>query len=223
MIYKRFALYYLPPAGSLADFGSAWLGWDVVAGCPVPRLTVEGLEAVTETPAKYGFHATLKPPFRLHEGQDVSALRAATADLASTLTPASCNGLALAPLGRFLALVPHGDTTGIAQVAATCVRKLDRFRAPPEYAELERRRKAGLTPEQDALLLRWGYPYVMQAFRFHMTLTGRLSREALAHWTATLERHMPALPAPFDLSEIVLCGEREDGRFEQIERYRLAG
>ena len=31
-----------------------------------------------------------------------------------------------------------------------------------------------LTPRQRGYLERWGYPYVMEDFRFHMTLTGRL-------------------------------------------------
>jgi len=41
-------------------------------------------------------------------------------------------------------------------------------------AELARRRTLRLTAEQDAMLARWGYPYVLEDFRFHMTLTGSL-------------------------------------------------
>jgi len=41
-------------------------------------------------------------------------------------------------------------------------------------AELPCRRQAVLSPAQDALLVRWGYPYVMEYFRFHCSLTGSL-------------------------------------------------
>ena len=51
------------------------------------------------------------------------------------------------------------------------------FARPPGAAELERRRKAGLSAAQEKMLLRWGYPYVLDEFRFHLTLTGRLQPE----------------------------------------------
>ncbi|MEN9060138.1 DUF1045 domain-containing protein [Ponticoccus litoralis] len=172
MSYARFAVYYLPPEGALSSFGARWLGWDVLTGRAAPHWPEPGLEAVTQTPRKYGFHATLKPPFRLAEGQTPEALDKAVAAMAARCAPAPAEGLEVARLGSFLALVPQGDTAQIARIAATCVEALDEFRAPATEAELARRRAARLTPEQEALLSRWGYPYVMQAFRFHMTLTG---------------------------------------------------
>ena len=45
--------------------------------------------------------------------------------------------------------------------------------AAPE--ELKKRRGAGLSSRQELMLTTWGYPYVMEEFRFHLTLTGRLS------------------------------------------------
>jgi hypothetical protein len=112
---------------------------------------------------------------------------------------------------------------GLRRVAEACVRDLDGFRAPASDAELARRRKAGLSPRQDALLIRWGYPYVFEEFRFHLTLTGKLPGETLPLWTQTLARYLPDLPAPFVVDQIALCGEREDGRFEMLHRYTLAG
>lgn len=103
------------------------------------------------------------------------------------------------------------------------MRDLDAFRAPAAEAELERRRKAGLSPRQDALLAQWGYPYVMEEFRFHMTLTGRLPKDRIDGWADIAQRHLPALPTPFVIDQIALCGERADGRFELIHRYTLAG
>jgi putative phosphonate metabolism protein len=223
MSYSRFAVYFIAPEGPLADFGAAWLGWDVVRGAEVPQPDVPGLDDITMTPRKYGFHGTLKPPFRLAEGCSLSALEQATADLAAGLAPGHCDGLELTALGRFLALTPRGDIAGLRRVAEACVRDLDSFRAPAPEAELERRRKAGLSPRQEALLLDWGYPYVMEEFRFHMTLSGRLPQGDIARWSERVQAHMPDLPAPFALDQIALCGERADGRFELLHRYALTG
>jgi hypothetical protein len=213
----------VPPVGPLADFGASWLGWDVLHGRETPQPDMPGLDDITMTPRKYGFHATLKPPFRLAEGQDVQALEAAASDLAVDLAPAICDGLKLTTLGRFVALTPQDDMQAVRRVAGACVRELDRFRAPASEAELARRRKVGLSPAQEALLTQWGYPYVMEEFRFHMTLTARLPQDDIAIWSAGVQRHLPDLPSLFVLDQIALCGEREDGRFEVIHRYKLTG
>lgn len=207
----------------MAQFGAGWLGWDVVQGRACAQPNVDGLAEVTATPAKYGLHATLKPPFRLAQGSSRDELEQAVAELAARCAPARCDGLELTPLGRFLALTLRGDTRDVARVASACVRDLDTFRAAPEAAELARRRSANLSAQQDALLTRWGYPYVMEAFRFHITLTGRVPKADLPAWRETVAQHLPDLPAPFVMDQIALCGERPDGRFEVIHRYTLAG
>ena len=207
----------------MADFGARWLGWDVVRGAAADQPDVPGLDATTMTPRKYGFHGTLKPPFRLAEGKTQSALEEAAAALAASLKPATCEGLALTSLGRFLALTPEGDTSGLERIASSCVRELDAFRAPASEAELARRRQAGLSARQEALLTDWGYPYVMEEFRFHLTLSGRLETADIAPWTETVTQHLPALPTPFVIDQVALCGERDDGRFELIHRYTLTG
>ncbi len=223
MSYTRFAVYYLPPRGALADFGAEWLGWDARRGQAVAQPDLPGLGDITVTAAKYGFHGTLKPPFRLAPGCSRADLEQATARLADSTAPASSGGLVVAPLGRFMALVPQGDTAGIARVAATCVAQLDAFRAPLEDDEMARRRKAGLSPAQEALLVRWGYPYVMEAFRFHLTLTGRLPRTQIDMWSEVIASRLPPLPDAFVLDRIALMGERPDGRFEMIHAFALSG
>ena len=221
--YSRFAVYYLPEPGHLADFGAKWLGWDAQSGLDRSPFDVPDWDTVTRTPRKYGFHGTLKPPFRLAAGQDLHSLDSAMHDLASRVAPAQATSLALTRLGRFLALTPVGDGSDIARVAAACVRDLDSFRAPPSPAELERRRSVGLTPEQDAHLVRWGYPYVLDQFRFHLTLTGRLDGDLLARTQDLLKRIFPPLPKPFQLNSVCLLGERPDGQFELVHRYPLVG
>ncbi len=101
--------------------------------------------------------------------------------------------------------------------------ELDRFRAPMSDAELARRRAADLTPPQEAHLTQWGYPYVLDAFRFHLTLTGKLTPNDLIHWETVLTAQLPPLADRFVVRELALVGERADGLFEMIHRYALTG
>lgn len=228
MDFKRYAVYVAPEPGPLADFGAAWLGWDCLAGRNVDHPEVPGLPVplaeITETPRKYGMHATMKPPFRLCDGAGEAALRAAFEGFCRTATPVSLDGLTLARLGRFLALVPQGDETHLRSLAANTLHAFEPFRAPLTEVELARRRAAGLSPEQDALLLQWGYPHVMQAFRFHMTLTGKLPRkQAIQTQTALAPIIDPLVPRPFFITSLSLMGEDALGRFHLIEQRALSG
>lgn len=221
--FQRYAVYYLPENRELAAFGASWLGWDVAQGAPVGQPGIEGIEAATRTPRKYGFHGTLKPPFRLAEGTDVAGLQADIAALAATTPPVEISGLILSRIGRFLALVPLGEAEGLARLAFACVTRLDRFRRPAGAEELARRRAAGLTARQDALLLKWGYPYVAEEFRFHLTLTGQLAEPERDRIQAAAAARLPDLPRPFPITSIALAGERPDGFFREIHRYTLTG
>lgn len=223
MSYSRFAIYFILPDGPLADFGARWLGWDIVRGRDTPQFDMPGLDDITMTPRKYGFHGTLKPPFRLADGYTSEDLERAVGVLGTSMKRATCEGLELSRIGSFLALTPFGDTGELQRLASSCVRVLDVFRAPAGKAEIARRRAAGLTARQESLLTLWGYPYVMEEFRFHLTLTGKIAPQSISDWVDKVKRRLPALPAPFCVDEIALCGEREDGRFELIHRYTLAG
>lgn len=223
MSYTRYAIYYVPPASALADFGTAWLGWDLICGMPVEALAISGRYGVTASPRKYGFHGTLKPPFRLRDGYDAARLAQSVQELAACTAPAACTGLKLSRLGRFLALTPTGDTAALGQLASVFVTQLDAFRAPPTAQDLAKRRQRRLSERQDANLERWGYPYVLDEFRFHLTLTGKLPKDRIEHWIAVLENALPALPEPFEINSVALVGERADGQFELIERFDLTG
>lgn len=223
MSYTRYAVYYVPAPGVLATFGADWLGWDVVRGLPVAHPALPGLAQITATPRKYGFHGTLKPPFHMAEGKDLTGLREAMEIFAAHHAPACCAGLELTTLGGFLALTPHGEARALAALAGACVTELDSFRAPPSAAEIARRRAADLSPAEDANLLAWGYPYVLESFRFHLTLSGKLNPEELAKWRGHLARTLPPLPAPFCIDALTLVGERPDGAFEVLHRYALTG
>ncbi|MEM6635199.1 MAG: DUF1045 domain-containing protein [Pseudomonadota bacterium] len=225
--FSRYAVYYLPEDMDFVDKGAAWLGWDAIRGREVAQPGLDGLPRpvadLTKTPGKYGLHATLKPPFRLTHGQRPQDLCAAVERLAATLPPVRAETLEVAALGHFIALRAVGDQSALGRLAGALVTELDHFRAPPGPEDLARRRAAGLTAQQEALLLRWGYPYVLEEFRFHITLTGRVGPDELADVRAVLAAHLGALPAPFVIRDIAVAGERPDGRFQQIRRYTLNG
>ena len=228
MTFKRYAIYYSPPQGALATFGSAWLGWDLDSGKAVAHPELAGLDTpvaqITETPRKYGFHATLKPPFRLAKDHSFEGLMEACEKICATLKPVTLDGLHLSQIGRFLALTPVGDETELAALSASVVRAFDPFRGPQTDAELARRRAANLSPAQEENLLRWGYPYVMDAFHFHMTLTGKMPKSEIAHLREILTAAVaPHLPTPFEIRELTLAGEAEDGQFHTIKRFALSG
>ncbi|MGB3554540.1 MAG: DUF1045 domain-containing protein [Jannaschia sp.] len=212
MDWKRYAVYWLPDR-ELGRAGAAWLGWDARTGVPVPRG-----DPAAEGPRRYGFHATLKAPFRLR-GTEKDLLNECAA-LAMCLSRLPPQMLSVEDIGGFLALKP-GDEGPSRILAARLVEGLDRFRAPPDPAELTRRRASGLSPAQDDLLVRWGYPYVMAEHRLHLTLTGALPPDGTASRIRTHFAAALAIPAP--ITAIALMGEDAEGRFHLIREMPLQG
>ena len=227
----RYAIYFAPEPGSaLARFGAAWLGYDVASGEPapqpvVPRIGAERLCTITAEPRRYGFHATLKPPFALADGTDAKNLAVAVAKLARDSMAFAAPPLQLARVSQFLALTLSAPCPAMHLLADRCVAELDRFRAPPSAAELQRRRRARLSPRQEGVLARWGYPYVMEEFRFHMTLTTRLEAEE----SAIVEQGLALLLAPLcelpiAIDAIGLFHQPDAGAaFRLMHRYPLGG
>lgn len=227
----RYAIYWAPQAGSaLAELGEAWLGRSTEAATVAARPAVAGfsataLDAITAEPRRYGLHATLKPPFRLAAGWRAEGLAKALAGFAHGLAPASAPPLRLKRIGGFLALVPGGPAPLLQSLAAACVAHFDGFRAPPEAQEIARRERAGLTAAQRENLRRWGYPYVMAEFRFHVTLTGPLEPETAARLEPPLAAlFAPAMAAGLDIHELALFREPAPGApFELVQRAAMAG
>ena len=228
--YTRYAVYYAPPADHpLGMFGNAWLGRDPATGTELPRPEVAGLyaaeiEEITATPARYGFHGTLKPPFTLAEGTTFDDLDRRASDLAATIPAFQVPVLKLARIGHFVALVPAEPSAELANLAAAFVRGLDGFRGPQSEAMLAKRRGAGLSARQEEMLRRWGYPYVLEEFRFHLTLSGKLEAEACDALVATLAPVVaPILAKPMPVGDVALFGDPGDGgRFRLLKRYPLA-
>jgi hypothetical protein len=222
-MFSRYAVFYTPE-GALAEAGAAWLGWDIAAGRSVVQTTLDDidLQKLTMRPRKYGLHGTLKPPFVLSEASNAGVLRHAVQTLAAAFEPVTLDGFELGMLGPSLALKPRGDQTALARLAQSVVTQLDAFRAPPSEAELAQRRQARLTPNQEQHLRDWGYPYVMDQFRFHITLTGRLQHAHEAAIAAAADTHFGShLIEPLSINSLTLVGQGTDGMFYEIQRFRL--
>jgi len=125
-------------------------------------------------PRKYGFHATLKAPFALADGASEAELLVACADFAGIARRIPVIAPVVDSISGFLAIIPRQRSDELEQLAAEAVRFFDRLRAPLAPEDRARRNPAKLSPRQVEYLDRWGYPYVMDEYRFHMTLTGRL-------------------------------------------------
>ena len=178
---SRYAIYYSPRQGEpIARFARSWLGRDPEMAGLCPQLNVEGIKPdrlveITADPRHYGFHGTLKAPFRLADGMSEDDFLARLLVFAAERQPIEIERIKLKRIGDFLALVPAKPAKRLNELAADCVRDFDRFRAPLTESELERRRAGtGLSKRHDKLLTQWGYPYVFGEFRFHLTLTGAL-------------------------------------------------
>lgn len=225
MTFERYAVYYTPQ-GALGEAGASWLGWDISRGQVTPQPVVDGLDmnSATQTPRKYGFHATIKPPFAISGVRDAHSLCTAFADACADIAPITLDGLALTWMGGFLALTPMGGTTALNACAAQMVRLLDPFRAPLAPAELARRQHPRLTETQLRNLQQWGYPHVMESFRFHITLTNRIPRSLRDPVEVAAAAHIaPHLPKSFQVKHLTLVGQGADGLFREIHRAPLGG
>ncbi|WP_254796852.1 DUF1045 domain-containing protein [Sulfitobacter albidus] len=219
MTYRRYAIYATPD-GKFAQLGAAWLGWDMHAGRAVAHPPDLDLSGATERPRRYGLHATLKPPMRLAPGSDAEGLSRAARALAADLPPITIDRLDVMTMGRFLALRPVDETAALHEMAETFVRGLDTFRAAPSEDEVARRQNPRLSARQRANLAQWGYPHVVQDFRFHITLTGPL-RDA-EPLRAQAQRHFaPVLSQPYTIDHVTLAAQDAQGFFHALERIPL--
>jgi putative phosphonate metabolism protein len=215
---ERFALYYAP---SLTDplwvRAAQWLGRDP-AGEATVTAEIAGVDAtrrmeISESARRYGFHATIKAPMALAEDATPDALGDALRDFALDVAPVEIGRLTVASIDGFIALVPEHESQALTAIAAEVVERFDRFRAPLAAAEREKRIRNGqLTPRQIELLDRFGYPYVLEEFRFHMTLTDRLvDAERTEIMAAARDWFAPALDKSYMLERIAIFREPSPG------------
>ncbi|MBO6782122.1 MAG: DUF1045 domain-containing protein [Alphaproteobacteria bacterium] len=224
---ERFAIYFAPGRDTrLWEFGTSWLGRDPETGNNIQQpaiadVTAVDLESVTRSPRRYGFHATLKPPFTLADGTSQDRLDEALTRFARDRIPFDAPPLRFGLLDGFLALVPSAPAPALSELAAACVQTFEPFRAPLSREAITRRRHDALTARQDANLLEWGYPYVMEDFRFHMTLTERLDAQTGSDLADALNAQMrPLIETPVAVDGIALFHEPvSGGPFRLLRRY----
>ncbi len=226
----RYAIYFAPPDDSILwKKGCQWLGRDPLhlrslEQPGIPGLSVRTVSVLTERPRRYGFHATLKPPFSLIAGETRERLFAALSEFAREHEAFPLPPLEIGNLGGFLALRTRQPCRELDKLAEACVSNFDGFRRQPTRAEFARRCR-GLDAQQRNLLERWGYPYVMDQWRFHMTLTGVVPETRAGAITEFLFRWFgPALREPLWVTDLcVFIEEQPGGEFRLGARFPMAG
>ncbi len=218
----RYAIYYAPSSDSaLHRFGSTLLGYDAASGddLPFPDGVMADWRDVTQDPRKYGFHATLKAPTALAEGRTEAELLNACAAFAGRTRRIPLIEPVVDAISGFIAVIPASRSDDLQQLAADCVTEFDPFRAPLSAADRARRKPERLTARQCDYLDQWGYPYVMEEFRFHMTLTGRLSDERRGPIVAQLRERFAAIDlAKLSIDRIALFKQADSA-----SRFRIIG
>jgi hypothetical protein len=216
----RVALYWVPTLRDpLFAAGTAWLGRDAETGAAVPQPEIAGIREMTADARRYGLHATLRPPMQLATGWEEfcgAAQKAAEGSVPFGLPP-----LRVCDVDGFLALRETGPCPGLQELADRCVIFTDKHRLRPGAEELARRRAAGLTARQDALLEWFGYPYVLDEWFFHVTLTRRLDAAEMARVRPLAEAHFAAvLDLPRRVEDISIFTQM-DGDFLIAERVKV--
>ncbi|MEL7103225.1 MAG: DUF1045 domain-containing protein [Pseudomonadota bacterium] len=207
----RYAIYYTPAEDHpVCLLGNEWLGRNAFTGDKVRRREFSGMsdddiDRLTSSPSHYGFHATMKAPFELREGRTEAQLIKRLHTFAQQ-QPAFDVRLAVRPLGQFIALRLTESFEAMRTLHQDCVKGFDGFRAALSYDDIERRRKANLSPEQDARMLEWGYPYIFEDFRWHMTLSSRIVSDSTRDRVMNLLQGLfqPALISPLRIDGIAV-------------------
>jgi putative phosphonate metabolism protein len=225
----RYAIYYVAAEGSALDrFGSHLLGYDAWTGKDIAFAegaadAVSDWPELTEDARRYGFHATLKAPFHLADDHSEDKLRQTCAAFAVTPRALPQIRPVVDPISGFIAIIPGDPSPELQQLAADCVRSFEPFRAPLTADDRARRKPERMTPRQVEYLDRWGYPYVMEEFRFHLTLTCRLDAERRASILAMLRERFAVLGLERLAIDRIALFKQDDAssRFRIVESWPL--
>jgi putative phosphonate metabolism protein len=207
----RHAIYYAPAHSSpWWTFGAGWLGRDETydgtpPGFTAPMLPEAERERLTTQARRYGFHATLKAPFRLRTGVTPAELLARTRSLAHRLRPVPLSPLQVRRLGPYVVLVTPDHHTAVSDLASACVIELDDLRQPLTPDEIARRQPATLDARELELLHRYGYPHVLERYRCHFTLTDPVNEAQAAQVTEAVSNQVDQLNAQTPLTLDRLC------------------
>jgi 2'-5' RNA ligase len=229
----RYALYLAPPTeNELWRFGCDVIGRDAMTDAGCDGFAPEGYppdswRSMTSEPRRYGFHATLKAPFRLRVDLNVADLIDSVAEFASKFAPFDAGELEVGAIATrderaFVVLKPQGALTELRSFEGSVVRALDPMRAPLTEGERQRRKSARLTPRQAYYLDAWGYPYVLDEFRPHFTLTNAISDAARVARALEWEFRLRVASRALRVDALTLFAESEPGgEFQILRRFPL--
>lgn len=222
----RYALFFAPAQDDpLTEAAAIWLGRDAFKGRVIDRPSLveghsrEAFDAMTASPRRYGFHGTLKAPFALALDTSLEQLGEAVAAYVADLQPFTLPKFEVGRLGPFFALRTERPSEELKDFASNLVRDFDDFRAPLEEHDIARRKPERLSESQRDNLMTWGYPYIFEDFRFHMTLSDPIPEDQAEAVSQAASRHFEAaLTMPQTVASLSLFVEAERGAPFMIHR-----
>ena len=233
--YKRVAIYFLPKKNSsLENFGKNLLGRDINKKKKISLTRrqkyfisrgftfFDELKDYCEQPAKYGFHATLKAPFRLKRNVKTKNFYDVISHIAAQHSRFKIKGLKIVYSKKFTFITSRKPNKLLRNLENDLVKHLDTFRAELNKTEIKKRIPDSLTFKQNKYLKEWGYPFVFDQFKFHMTLMNQNNNKLSNKQKLELEKLIYKISNNvIEFNEISLLGENKNGHFEEIKRFKL--
>jgi len=234
--YSRYAIYYAPPKESnLEEFGRYWFGWDPINAKSINNkqrinylngFGIKNLKNIDKNvliAKKYGFHGTLIPPFKLNKNYSTNTLFKKTEEIAKKLKKFKFYKFKLKKINNFYAFVQNKKNNNINKLSNRLVRELFKFRSPLTKKEIDRRNPSKLSKLQLNILYKWGYPYLMSEFNFHMTLASEVTGNKLYLELKKIERNKEIILNEINnFDKIYIFGENQKGMFENLENFSLS-
>ncbi|WP_290919709.1 DUF1045 domain-containing protein [Halodesulfovibrio sp.] len=207
----RYAIYYTPPRNSLLESaGIHWLGRTPLRYGQIPKDIPEGFfkqeyYQIIEAPRWYGFHGTIRAPFELAKNVTPEAFIKEISQICRNHAPFSFAGLSINCFGGFLALTPTAASPDLLKLHSDLTRRLDHLRPQLSRFDLKRHLDKKLSERQERLLRRFGYPFVLEEFKFHMTLTGTIEDRLRRSYKEKLESILnPYLTESIPVNEVTV-------------------
>lgn len=214
----RVAIYFTPDRDHpLTRRAAEWLGRDAFDD-RATRPPDASIDPYVSGPARYGFHATLKAPFRLAPGRSIDELHAELTRYSPSRDDIAVGRLRIRRIEGFFALTAQYPSPQLAGLKDHLCAGFEPFRAPLSEADVVRRRPETLTARQRDNPQRWFYHHTGPDFRFHMTLTNAVADEGEAH---SLEQRLhdhfgPVLRKPIVIDALTLFVEPRPGEHFQV-------
>ena len=223
--YKRYAIYYAPIENPELDlFGKCWLGWDPYKGEETTKSDLSKLTSFKKfsslvlTPKQYGFHGTIKAPFRLKNEYTYNDLENKVREISKQIQSFHLDKLVIKKLGNFIALTPSKNLK-VNDVSNKFVEGLDFLRDDLSEDEIKKRNPHKLSFNQKKKLFKWGYPYVFNEFKFHLTLTGKLRIEEIDNVYKYLQTILKSVNLrKIHFKSICIFGQKTDEKFYFIKK-----